>query len=351
MSVAPSDPVTGPEGRRASSRVRRWLAAGLGLAVIAGIVGYAGVGYIAYDRLTGVNSGCGTRDFRSQTPADFEAYNGDHSLTVDAAPYRFTDYQTVAFPAREAALTIRGWFAPGPAGAANPTVIVVHGRYSCRRDPIVMLPAGMLHAAGFGVLLIDLRNHGDSDVDNGRWAGGAKEFRDVLGAWDWLVARGHDPSRIGLFGASLGGGTVTIATGEEGRVAATWADSSYADADTAAWEYADSEGYPGWVAPAAIVVGRLLGESELGARSPDEEVAKLDGRPFAIVHGLSDTTVRPHHAIDLAAAAYAAGSAVEPWIVPGARHTEEMLLRPAEYEARLVAFFSAAIGVPARSTP
>ena len=44
----------------------------------------------------------------------------------------------------------------------------------------------MLHRAGFGVLLIDLRNHGASDIDNGRWAGGSKEFLDALGAWDWL---------------------------------------------------------------------------------------------------------------------------------------------------------------------
>jgi dipeptidyl aminopeptidase/acylaminoacyl peptidase len=209
-----------------------------------------------------------------------------------------------------------------------------------------MLPAAMLHRAGFGILLIDLRNHGDSDADNGRWSGGSKEYRDVLGAWDWLVEAGHDPARVGLMGLSLGAATVTIATGEEARVAATWADSAPADVNLASAEYASSKGYPAWVAGAAIPIGRLIGDAELATKSPDDEALRLAGRPFAIVHGLADETVRPHHAVDLAAAAYAGGTRVEPWIIPGAEHVEGVLLRPDDYEARVVAFFTASLGSP-----
>jgi dipeptidyl aminopeptidase/acylaminoacyl peptidase len=308
--------------------------------------GYVGTGYLAYQELSVVHPGCGAREFRTQTPADFAAYDGNHDLTVETAPFRFTDFETVAFPSRDAALTIRGWYAPGPASAAAPTVIIVHGRDSCRRDPVVMLPAGMLHRAGFGILLIDLRNHGDSDADNGHWAGGAKEYRDVLGAWDWLVSTGQDPARIGLFGVSLGAATVTIATGEERRVAATWADSSPADVGVAGAEYASSNGYPDLVVGSAIVIGRLIGDAELMSKSPDDEVMKLDGRPFGIVHGLADATVPPHHAVDLAAAAYSGGTRVEPWIIPGAEHAEAVLLRPSEYEMRLIPFFTASLGSP-----
>jgi dipeptidyl aminopeptidase/acylaminoacyl peptidase len=327
---------------------RRWIAlAGI---VTVGVVAAAAVwgiaGYLAYDQLSTVHSGCASREFRTQTPADFTAYDGDHSLEVDTTPYRFTDYTDVAFPSRDPSLTIRGWYAPGPGGIAAPTVIVVHGRDSCRRDPVVMLPAAMLHRAGFGVLMIDLRNHGDSDSDNGRWAGGAKEYRDVLGAWDWLVAQGADPARVGLYGPSLGAGTVTIAMGEEPRVAATFADSSYYSFDVASSEYTESQGYPAWVVPAGILVGRLLGETELGTRDPASEIVRLAGRPFDIVHGLSDTTVLPHNAVELAAAAYAAGTSVEPWIIPGAEHTQGMLLRPDDYQARLLAFFRQALGDP-----
>ena len=124
----------------------------------------------------------------------------------------------------------------------------------------------------------------------------------MLGAWDWLVAQGADAARIGLYGPSLGAGTVTIATGEEPRVAATFADSSYYSFDVAAREYTESEGYPGWVVPAGVFVGRLLGESELGTRDPASEIVHLAGRPYAIVQGLADTTVLAHNAVDLAAA-------------------------------------------------
>ncbi len=98
--------------------------------------------------------------------------------------------------------------------------------------------------------------------------------------------------------------------------------------------------------PAGVFVGRLLGETELGTRDPASEIVHLAGRPYDIVHGLSDTTVLPHNAVDLAAAAYAAGTSVEPWIIPGAEHTQGMLLRPDDYEARLLAFFRQALGDP-----
>jgi dipeptidyl aminopeptidase/acylaminoacyl peptidase len=348
-SPSDSDGATNTDDSSVGPRGRRWLrptVVALLLVALVAVGGYAGIGYLAYQELSSVDPGCGTREFKSQTPADFAAYDGDHSLSVDTSAYRFTDYQTVAFPSRDPALTIRGWYATGPAGKAAPTVIVVHGHNSCRRDPVVMLPAAMLHRAGFGVLLIDLRNHGDSDADNGRWAGGSKEYRDVLGAWDWLVQAGHDPARIGLLGMSLGAATVTIATGEEERVAAAWADSSPADIGLASAEYASFKGYPEWVAGAAIPIGRLIGDAELVTRSPDDEVLRLLGRPFAIVHGLADKTAQPHHAVDLAAAAFAGGTSVEPWIIPGAEHVEGVLLRPSDYEARLVAFFSASLGSP-----
>lgn len=308
--------------------------------------GYLGAGFLAWNTNMPVQPGCAMREFRDQTPADFLAYDGDHELEVDAAPYRFTDYEEVDFPSRGDGLAIGAWYAPGPDGVASPTVIVVHGKASCRRDPVVLLPAAMLHRAGFGVLLIDLRNHGGSASDNGRFAVGAKEYRDVLGAWDWLVARGHDPGRIGLFGSSLGSASAIIALGEEPRIAAAWEDAGPADSRVALVENAIARGYPGWVVDAAVPVARLFGEPELLTRTPLEAMSRLAGRPFAIVHGLADGTVLPHHALDLALAAASAGVAVEPWFVPDAQHSEAVLLVPDAYEARLVAFFRGAIGSP-----
>jgi dipeptidyl aminopeptidase/acylaminoacyl peptidase len=223
-------------------------------------------------------------------------------------------------------------------------VVLVHGRAACKSDPNVLLPAAMLHRAGLGVLLIDLRNHGDSGVDNGRFTGGSKEYRDLLGAFDWLVAQGHRPERIGLFGTSLGAASAMIAFGQEPRIAALWEDSGPGDIATMQREYAQEMGYPAWVGDAVVPVARALGEPSFGTKSPLEEIRlRLEGRPFAIVHGLDDAAVRPHHALDLALAAEAGGTAVTPWLVPSARHTEEMLVVTAEYEARLVGFFRDAL--------
>lgn len=314
--------------------------------VVAGAV-YAGGGYLAYEQLSVVHPKCGTRPFAAQTPADFTVTGGatPDAAGLDLSPYRFTDYAEVEFPTRGGGLTIRAWYTP-PRQTGGPVVVIVHGYDSCRRDWNVLLPAGMLHRAGFGVVLPDLRNHGDSDVDDGRWAGGAKEYRDVLGAWDWLRGQGVPAERIGLLGMSLGAGTVTIATGEEPLLAATWADSSYATYAVAAAEYAESKGYPGWVAGAAIPVGRLLGDSELATLEPAAEVTKLDGRPFFIVQGIDDSTVLAHNAIDLAAAAEAGGTLVEPWLIPKAEHTREILLVADRYEARLDDFFRSSLGAP-----
>lgn len=338
-----------PTRRRAGRGWRSWrlVVALLVLAVIAGLGVYAGTGYLAYQDLSIVKAHCGDRPpaVANQTPADFAIEDSGIATPPDPSPYFFADASEVSFSTRGGDLTLRAWYAP-PRRDGGPIVILVHGYNACRRDWTVLLPAGMLHRAGFGVLIPDLRNHGDSDSDGGRWAGGAKEFRDVLGAWDWLRGRGVVAARIGIYGVSLGAATTTIAFGEEPQVAAAWADSSYASFAIASSQYAQSKGYPGWVGGSAIPIGRLLGDPELGARDPGDEVLKLAGRPFFIVHGLADTTIQPHNAIDLATAALKGGTYVEPWLVPGSGHVREMLLVTDRYESRLDAFFSGAIGQP-----
>jgi dipeptidyl aminopeptidase/acylaminoacyl peptidase len=339
----PTSPAA-PAPAHGARRWRRLALLGIAAAVIA-LAAYGAVGTYAYDQISSVKAGCGGR-FAGNSPASFTTTSGHGAGSVDTGPYWFTDYRDVTFASRTDDLQIRAWYAPARTGTTGPAVVVVHGFDSCRRDGNVLLPAGMLHRAGFGVLLLDLRNHGDSGSDNGRWAGGAKEYADVLGAWDWLVAQGYAPGRVGLLGVSLGAGTVSIAIGEEPRVPAAWTDSSYADFGTASSEYTEVRGFPGFVADIGVQVGRIIGDPELGTRSPDQEVLALAGRPFAIVHGDADRTVKVHNAFDLAAAAARGGTDVTPWIVAGADHTDEMIVATGEYEGRLDSFFEAALGTP-----
>jgi dipeptidyl aminopeptidase/acylaminoacyl peptidase len=201
----------------------------------------------------------------------------------------------------------------------------------------------MLHRNGFSVLLVDLRDHGDSEVEDARYANGTEEYLDVLGAWDWLTAGGVAPDRIGVLGESLGAAVAIIAAGEEPRIAALWEGSSYANYRTIATEELHRLGYPDFLLDAAVQMGRLISGDDVTSRNPDGEIARMAGRPLFIVHGAEDQRIDPHHARDLAAAATAGGTTVEPWIVPGAHHSEAAFIDPDAYEARLTAFFGAAL--------
>ena len=144
---------------------------------------------------------------------------GEHAGAVYSVPARFDqdsptpwplpEPEEVEFASRDPELagkSLAGWWIPADAAdpAAAPAVVLVHGIQSCRREANVLLPAAMLHRAGFSVFLMDLRDHGDSEGDDGRFAGGSEEYLDVLGGWDWVAAQGVPAERIGLLGLSFG---------------------------------------------------------------------------------------------------------------------------------------------------
>ena len=199
--------------------VRTWLL--LIVALVLPMAGYLYVGSVIYDDLSVVKANCDGK-WVGFTPAAF-LVNG-----IDTKPFLMPTYELVSIPSRDSGISLSSWLIPSAtATATGPTVVVVHGLGSCKREDRILLAAGMLHRNGFNVLLIDLRNHGDSTIKNGRYAGGTREYRDVLGAWDWLVdVKGIAPEDVGLMGFSLGAATVLIATGEESGVAAVWEDSS-----------------------------------------------------------------------------------------------------------------------------
>jgi dipeptidyl aminopeptidase/acylaminoacyl peptidase len=291
---------------------------------------------VVWDKLTKVDGGC-HEEWASNDPTGF------HQPGVDTAPYVMPAPELVAFPSRDAAIQVSGWWVPARDPTA-PAVVVVHGHTACKRDPDVLLPAGMLHRAGISVLLIDLRDHGDSTVEDGRYAGGTEEFRDVLGAWDWLHSAQSLPTdRIGLLGVSLGAATVLIASGEEPGVVATWEDSSYADIGVAIRAELDRNGYPRILEPGGVTMARLISGDDLESRSPLAAVSKMGGRKLAITHGAADDRLSVAYGHELISAAKVAGVDVDSWIVPAAGHTRAMWIARETYEQKLVGFFSSAL--------
>jgi len=327
----------------------RWIAVGLGVVLALGVAGYAGASYYGYDRLTHATPRCDDR-FPDYTPASFGTEGISKEFTAggfDTAPYAMPGYREVGFLSRDARqpkLTIRAWWVPAEKAGA-PAVIVVHGINSCRHDPVVLLPAGMLARNGFSVLMMDMRDQGDSDIEDGRSGWGSEEYLDVLGAWDWLQsAQGLQASQIGLMGESLGASAAIIAMGEERAIAATWADSGFADLGVLFDERIAREGFPTWLRPGVIAWAKVIANDDLTARRPVDEVEKIGARPLAIVHGLADVDAGVHHAKDLAAAHATFVPGYEPWLVPRALHLQAAFAAPAEYERRIVAFFRASLG-------
>ena len=217
---------------------------------------------------------------------------------IDAAVtdrYAMPAPQDVEFRSRDPHipnLVLRAWYIPGrtPAG---PTVILVHGVKSCRRDPNVLMPAGMLHKAGFGVLLMDQRDHGDSDDEDLRFAAGTEEYLDVLGAWDWLRRAG----RAG--GEDRDPRDVVRCRDDRHRRRrgaarpAVWEDSSFADMGEAIRDYLTHEGYPTFLAPGGLFMAKVIAGDDLTSKGPLLEIPNYAGRPLAIVHGDADTLLEP----------------------------------------------------------
>ncbi len=220
------------------------------IAVVA--AGYLGAVVIVYDTMSRVDTDCGGR-FSGNTPAAWSTEGASAQSAApafDPNPLFVAEYRDVRFPSRDLGIELHGWWLPTQDGFEAPTVVAIHGRGSCVRDPEILAPAGMLHRHGYGVLLVDLRDHGASTVEDGRYAGGTEEYRDVQGAVDWLVGQGAEPGRIGVLGTSMGAATAVIAAGQDSRIAAVWEDTSYADIETRVSEELEQEGYPTLLAPA-----------------------------------------------------------------------------------------------------
>jgi dipeptidyl aminopeptidase/acylaminoacyl peptidase len=251
-------------------------------------------------------------------------------------------YQVVAFPARDRAYTVYGFLLRAEQAGA-PALISVHGYRRSRLDEYHLNRAVWLRDLGYDVLSIDLSDNGGQTIGDGRISLGFAERQDVLGAYDYLLAQGYAPGRIGLVGESMGGVTSLQAAAQEPRIRAVWSDSAFTRADTLTGERLESSGLSRILIPGAAIWGWLLTGDRIW------EVAPLEAGPtFAankqavyLVHCEQDASVSFHHALDLKAAYQAAGVDVALWAVPGGEHTSAIVDHREDYLQKLDTFFRA----------
>lgn len=223
-------------------------------------------------------------------------------------------------------VSLKAWLTPTQNGAA---VALVHGYEGSRAD--MLDEARLLHAHGYGVLLLDSRCHGESGGE--LYTHGDRERADIAAVVDYLsTAPGVVPGRIALLGFSTGTAQVALEGTRDERVAALILEAPVSSLR----EFTDDE-YGHWrfvCSPVAELVMRHYG-IDVDAVSPLRAISALSPRPLLIVHGDRDPI------IPLARAREVYQAAREPkelLIVHGARHGGYMTTDPTQCSRSLIGF-------------
>lgn len=249
------------------------------------------------------------------------------------------DYDEVRFPARGEALTIAAWHLPAP--GATRAVIIAHGVGGCRGREFTARSLDLMAYLvdnGFTVLALDLRGHGESDFAPMTY--GIRERRDLLGAVDWLLARGYAPGSIGILGASMGGVAGIGAAGEEPAIGALIVDSSCADfLAMMRLHFRRQAKLPLFFLPGALFAARLLTGENLAALRPAAALRAIPRRPLLVIHARGDRLVPVVHGRALAIAGRG-----ELWITGSTSHLGSFEYDQMAYSGRVVQFFEKALG-------
>ncbi len=283
-----------------------WISAG----VAGSILAYLMIGYVVAARLSAP-----VRRAVEQTPADVGL-----------------DYREVAVRSSDG-LSLSAWWVDR-AGSSRAAVLV-HGWAGDKSDLHVVETALVYERAGFNVLMLGLRGHGQSEGERGTL--GYHEVSDVRGALSWLQERGFDPKGVVLHGWSMGGAAVVQAgTG----VAAVVEEAAYADlAPLLRERIPEVSGLPAFFNPGIFLVGKLFLDIDPWAVRPVEEARRLsrEGIPFMIIHSRDDEVIPFEHAGSFVAAYPGATF----WELEGYEHVAAQ--DHPEYRERLLNFLDRAV--------
>jgi hypothetical protein len=225
---------------------------------------------------------------------------------------------------------LQGWYIPSRNRAA---VIAFPGRAGAQRQ------ARMLARHGYGVLLFDRRDEGESEGDPNAWGWGGDA--DVKAAIAYLQHRPDvDPDRIGGIGLSVGGEMMLETAAKTRDLAAVVSEGAGARTF--------SEEQDNGARGVDKVLGTLAAASKTAAialfsnQTPPENLKDLSARidqPALLIaapnSGYGEELSRDY--------ARAAGDSATLWEIPESGHVGGIRARPAEYERRVVGFLDSAL--------
>jgi uncharacterized protein len=241
-----------------------------------------------------------------------------------------TDYQEVSFASTDG-LTLRGWYIPTQNGAV---VIFVHGLGSNRG--MFWDDVGILHRHGYGMLLFDLRNSGESDGEITTM--GLQESRDVDGAVAFALSQpGVDADKVAVFGHSMGGATAILAAARNPAISAVIAQSAYTSLeDNISASIRQLTGLPAFpFAPLVVFFGEQQSGMQIRQVRPVDDIGAISPRPVLLVHGAQDKLVQVSNVYKLYEAA---AQPKEIFVIENAGHGGFLQASPDEYEQRIINF-------------
>jgi pimeloyl-ACP methyl ester carboxylesterase len=193
-------------------------------------------------------------------------------------------YRDISFK-DDAGLTLRGWWIPGTRAE---TIVMVHGWTSSRREPLSR--SDYLHAAGYNLLVFDLRGHGQSDGNYTTL--GSQEPADVRAAVS--LARTESSGPIALFGYSMGGASVIEEAARDSGISAVVEDSAFdTTANLLSVYFTQRTSMPAMpFGRMMLALGQIDLHIDLGAVRPVDAAGELIHPLLAIVGG-ADTLVPP----------------------------------------------------------
>lgn len=257
-----------------------------------------------------------------------EEHGGSPILVPRDLPVRAVQFRA------DDGVPLSGWLV---AGRSSVRIALVSGFKS---DRMSMLPyARFLHAAGFSVLLYDSRGTGQS---GGHFSVGAGEVHDVLGAISFLTfSHGPGRPRVGLLGVSLGAGDAISAAARSSAVQATVADSPYTDQTgvIAGLDQLHAGPFDLPLAPLAGPIIDRLAHVTLSTFQPLADVSHLSPGALFLIRARYDANpTTPFSGV--LQLRRAARPPVQYWQAPKGGHAEALAAQPAEYERRVVGFFT-----------
>ena len=342
---------------------RRTIPAVLVFLVVSMPVVYFQLGNLVYTQAAASNLECSGHSERN-SPDEFsvDLWNEDiddamfeknDTLAGNLSHLWFDSWDNATIDVPDEDITLAAWVMESE--PSRPWVILVHGIRSCKANHEVLIPAAWLHQANFNVVIFDMRDHGNSTIEDGLVSAGQREYRDVISVWSWLQdEKGVNASSIGLYGVSLGAGAAAIAFDVEQDIQAVFLESSYSSMDKILKEELEFAGFPVFLKDAAVFAGKVSSGDNLVKFEPLNAAKNIGNRSMFITQSEEDYRIKLHHSqslCDAAQANVAEDGHVECWFAPSSvAHTDDgepgilshvtlMLTQPDAYRDHLTSFF------------